>query len=952
MTASDDKSDRATQPVDAERSQPSFPSQSSAGDETNKSLAGSAGSAAGLKAAAGQRIRDYDLLELLGQGGMGSVWKAKHTRLKKFVAVKLLPQEKTSDVAAVARFNREMEAVGQLRHPHIIEAHDAGEEAGTHYLVMEYVAGIELAELSKKVGPFPIADACELMRQTALGLQHAFEHGLVHRDIKPSNLMLAWEPVSASRVSSESSRALREEGVSGRGGDGERAAVSPPLPIAPSPPLSINPTLKILDLGLALLLGDQPGAELTSTGQVMGTLDYIAPEQLADTHAVDIRADLYSLGCTLFRLLTTEPPFAGPSLNTAAKKMFAHSFTPAPKLLDRRPDVPAELSALVARLLEKQPAARFATPREVATALAPFCVGHNLPALLASSSSAPTPSDPFASTVVPQQRAQASGAASAPLVLSGDRDHRRADAAPLANSCTDSPSEESRAPEPLTVGHVSSVPVTEHVENVRARRGSPDPAAPADRRSPTNDDSTNTKGDLRSSSSAGSGDPRTAHRPLLIVGAILAIVLLSVFLPPFLKRDASLTETANQHDAPNSKSEISNRKSQISNSKSQIPADPDRAAAEWALSFGGRDDSIGILDAHGAEHVVKPGSKIPTSPFEVFGINVHNERIDDVEVKRFLPSLKRLRIVHFTLCPKLTDAACETFAGLPALIGLQVEYSGMTDRGVLEVARRRPLTNLGISADKFTPALANFLATSTVRGVHLYDGGNDAHLRLLQRATNLESLVFAGSSARHATWANLPDRLPNLAAMYLTGSNLVDADLAAFCRLPKLEVLAVPENREVSDTGLEQLAAAPKLKFLDVNHTAVTPLGLADFLESNPACQVVWDGADHRAVAEWVLSVGGKVQVAGCGAEWLDASARRGSPDPAAPADRRSPTSDESAKTKGDLRSNAGAGSGDPRTAPFGAGPVLLTGVDLSGLATLKDADLVRLADCTTLRDL
>ena len=199
----------------------------------------------------GHRIRDYELLELLGQGGMGSVWKAKHTRLKKFVAVKLLPQEKTSDAAAVARFNREMEAVGALKHPHIIEALDAGEENGTHYLVMEYVAGIELAALSKKVGQFPIADACELMRQTALGLQHAFEHGLVHRDIKPSNLML-------SVVSRQSSVANTSTD------NGPRATDNGHI-------------LKILDLGLALLLGDQPGAELTSTGQVMGTLDYIAP---------------------------------------------------------------------------------------------------------------------------------------------------------------------------------------------------------------------------------------------------------------------------------------------------------------------------------------------------------------------------------------------------------------------------------------------------------------------------------------------------------------------------------------------------------------------------------------------------------------------------------------------------------------------------------------------------
>ena len=123
MAASADNSDRAAQPVDLETSQPSFPSRSSLGDETNKSLA--SGSASGVTSIVGQRIRDYELLELIGQGGMGSVWKAKHTRLKKFVAVKLLPQEKTSDEAAVARFNREMEAVGQLKHPHISQKGDA-----------------------------------------------------------------------------------------------------------------------------------------------------------------------------------------------------------------------------------------------------------------------------------------------------------------------------------------------------------------------------------------------------------------------------------------------------------------------------------------------------------------------------------------------------------------------------------------------------------------------------------------------------------------------------------------------------------------------------------------------------------------------------------------------------------------------------------------------------------
>ena len=149
------------------------------GDETNSradvagtsqpaidaSLTKPLSTAAATAIGAGSRIRDYELIQMLGQGGMGSVWKAKHTRLKKFVALKLLPQEKTADLAAVARFNREMEAVGALRHPHIIEAHDAGEEHGTHYLVMEFVEGDDVGAIAKRVGPLPIADACEIARQ-------------------------------------------------------------------------------------------------------------------------------------------------------------------------------------------------------------------------------------------------------------------------------------------------------------------------------------------------------------------------------------------------------------------------------------------------------------------------------------------------------------------------------------------------------------------------------------------------------------------------------------------------------------------------------------------------------------------------------------------------------------------------------------------------------------------
>src|SRR5262249_40919805 len=172
----------------------------------------------------------YRLVAKLGEGGMGAVYKAVHTKLERVVALKVLPAERLADPQAVTRFEREMRAVGKLQHPNIVAAHDAGEIDGTHYLVMELVEGSDLARLVRDRGPLPIAEACELIRQAALGLAHAHEHGLVHRDIKPSNLMLA------------------------------RAAQS-----------SAPPTVKVLDLGLALLSDGhvEAAGELTSTGQVM-----------------------------------------------------------------------------------------------------------------------------------------------------------------------------------------------------------------------------------------------------------------------------------------------------------------------------------------------------------------------------------------------------------------------------------------------------------------------------------------------------------------------------------------------------------------------------------------------------------------------------------------------------------------------------------------------------------
>ncbi len=290
------------------------------------------------------QLREYRLLEKIGQGGMGAVYRATHTRLDKVVALKVLPAESMHDPGAVARFEREMKAVGRLDHPNIVRATDAGEVDGVHFLVMEYVEGANLSDLVNAYGPLPVADACELVRQAAVGLDNAHANGLVHRDIKPSNLFLT--PAG---------------------------------------------TLKVLDLGLALLQESQsPGPDRTERGMLLGTFDYLAPEQGDDAHGVDGRADLYSLGCTLYHLLTGHPPFHGSACLTPAQKLKAHALAPVPPVREKRPDVPEALAAVLTRLLAKDPAARFGRAAEVAEALAPLTAGADLPALLGGV----RPSDP------------------------------------------------------------------------------------------------------------------------------------------------------------------------------------------------------------------------------------------------------------------------------------------------------------------------------------------------------------------------------------------------------------------------------------------------------------------------------------------------------------------------------------------------------------------------------
>jgi WD40 repeat protein/tRNA A-37 threonylcarbamoyl transferase component Bud32 len=266
----------------------------------------------------------YQLLEPIGQGGMGTVYKAVHTLLKRTVAVKVLPPNRLKDAQAVSRFRREIEAAGRLDHPHIVRTSDADEADGQHFLVMEWLAGQDLAKYVREHGPLPMDQACDFIRQAALGLECAHEHGMVHRDVKPANLLVT------------------------AGADGK-------------------PLVKVLDLGLALL-HDNVLVEngLTSDGQVMGTYDYIAPEQAMESHTVDARADIYSLGCTFYFLLTGKAPFHGKS---EAKKLLAHQLEEPAPLTKYRSDIPGAVVAVVTKMMAKDPTKRHGSMREIASCL-------------------------------------------------------------------------------------------------------------------------------------------------------------------------------------------------------------------------------------------------------------------------------------------------------------------------------------------------------------------------------------------------------------------------------------------------------------------------------------------------------------------------------------------------------------------------------------------------------
>ncbi len=268
----------------------------------------------------GFKVDRYVLMDLIGQGGMGRVYLATDSRLNRRVALKILSPERVNNPRAVARFQREARVGAQLQHENLVRIYDFGESSGRYYLVMEHIEGKTIGTLITEGGPMPPATAVRLVRQVAMGLEHAHRKGLIHRDVNPYNILVTH--------------------------DG---------------------TAKLADMGLAINLAEED--RVTREGATVGTFDYVAPEQARHSHSADIRSDIYSLGCTLYHMISGQVPFPTPSL---PEKLFAHQAMEPTRLDKLMPGLSEGLAEVVVRMMRKSPDDRYASPILVAQALEPF----------------------------------------------------------------------------------------------------------------------------------------------------------------------------------------------------------------------------------------------------------------------------------------------------------------------------------------------------------------------------------------------------------------------------------------------------------------------------------------------------------------------------------------------------------------------------------------------------
>ena len=771
----------------------------------------------------------------IGEGGMGQVYRAVHRHIRRTVAVKVLPPSQAArNKKLVQRFYREVRTLARLHHPHIVVAHDAGVHQGALFLVMEYVHGLDLAELVHRHGPLPLVRALEYLEQAALGLRYAHGQGVVHRDVKPRNLLLELPDCSAEE--------LKE----------------------PTPDFHLRHrgTVKLLDLGLALWRagGQHHETDLTQTGEVMGTVDYMSPEQAESTHHVDARSDIYSLGCTFFFLLTGYPPYAG---ETPIRTILAHRSAPIPSLVQAvKADSPQWAATIASpvladellhraqrlfrRMVAKRAEERFASMDELIEQLRSLRALLGSPGTGAAASTvegAETETLPAMSTfpelgLEPPKQVPLPEPARAAAERLGWQGSRRVLIAAAAAGAV------------LLGGGAWWLLRSDSSLGTLVLLGSQPELAGAEVQ--------------LDGKTAGRFPPD--RRPMrLQLAASDKPVRITVTKPGFRPFSAQVVVP------PGRETHLRVRLVPAAVSDNETDKTPALQAEQAATA---RQIALWIIDKQGAivvatdrrRLVVRSASALPRQPFRLIAVDLFNNnmarrfqltdaalapilpRLSDVEhldlsytqvgdrTLKLLVGLKRLKrlrlkmtnvtsrgLEHLLALPELdeldlqgisvTNRGLETLAQLSKLKTLVLRQTPVTDRGVAQLVRLKQLELLDLSETAVSPAVG----------------------RVLQNIPSLKQVFLDRNKVDDSLFVSLA-RLPQLKVLSLVGTNTGDAHLVHMDRFGWLNKLDISETL-VTDSGLSHLRGHPRLEHLLVNRAPlaetprVTDTGLAHVVE-------------------------------------------------------------------------------------------------------------------------
>lgn len=742
-------------------------------------------------------LGNYVILEKLGQGGMGTVFKAKHRRMNRLVALKVLPSALSIVPEAIARFQREVEAAARLQHTNVAAAYDADEAEGVHFLVMEYVDGPTLAAYVKTHGAVPLAAAVKLAAQAARGLAAAHAQGIVHRDIKPSNLM------------------VNRQGV-----------------------------LKVLDMGLAQMRGPQTQNldltdDVTQTGRVMGTVDYMAPEQARDAKSVDYRADLYSLGCTLFFLATGKTPAPGGS---AAEKLLWHQTQEAPPLSTLVADASPRLDDLCQRLMAKQaderPRSMDVVAVELEACLAELPAGEADLAIGEIALAIETPGSTLGGSRFGQQTAVHLGQTmTSPSRLN----------VPLARPKSRMLMYACGLAGMAVLAAIAAAPMLGRRPARTTVVVAPSKSKPATPPTPiaanVSDESVR-RVDAVSKSQITTSSPHAPYEKLLAWvfrngGQVTAV-------------------TGKGEELPLSAIE-------------QLPAEPLAIMKIRLDGTGVRDDELAALaDAPGLRELSLADTRLTDAALKHLDRLLQLTRLNLSRTGVTSSGLTSIaRLTHLSELDlsktQVTDQGLARLAGLPNLQRLNLSDTALNDVGLDQLRAIASLTELKLNGTSMTDAGHTALVAALPDARISWDGVDlqrAVAVRLLDKGATLS--VVDRTQQLHAGLKSAdelpPGRLNVKRVDLSTGTGLDDADLKELVMLPEVETLSLA-GANITAEGLGHLHSLASLKTIDLGTLRLPPEAITALQQSLANCQVLIRQPADVAVARLVIGRSGRVSL-------------------------------------------------------------------------------------------